>query len=73
MKCQVKKTGIFNTFLFAFNRRSMAATAVRDICAVHGEGAMAERTAHDWHAKLNNGNFDLKDTPCYGCLVEFDE
>ena len=44
-----------------------------NICAVYGEVAMAERTAHDWYAEFKNGNFDLRDAPISGRQVEFDE
>ncbi|KAG8237312.1 hypothetical protein J437_LFUL017496, partial [Ladona fulva] len=52
---------------------SKAAEASHNICAVYGVGAIAERTARDWYAKFKKGNFDLKDAPCYGRPVEFDE
>ncbi|KAG8239603.1 hypothetical protein J437_LFUL019245, partial [Ladona fulva] len=52
---------------------SKAAEGSHNICAVYGVGAIAERTAHDWYAKFKKGNFDLKDAPCYGRPVEFDE
>ena len=74
MECQVEKNEHFrHRLLFAFNQGSKAAKAARDICAVYGEGAIAERTARDWYAKFENGNFDLKDAPRSGCPVEFDE
>ncbi|KOC60012.1 Histone-lysine N-methyltransferase SETMAR [Habropoda laboriosa] len=60
MECQVEKNEHFRHLLFAFNQGSKAAKAARDICAVYGEGAIAERTARDWYAKFKNGNFDLK-------------
>ena len=40
---------------------------------MHGEGAIAERTAGDWYAKLKYGNFDLKDAPRLGRPVNIDE
>ncbi|KOC61836.1 Histone-lysine N-methyltransferase SETMAR [Habropoda laboriosa] len=74
MECQVEKNEHFrHLLLFAFNQGSTAAKAARDICAVYGEGAMAERTARDCYAKFKNGNFDLKDAPGSGRSVEFDE
>ncbi|KOC64196.1 Histone-lysine N-methyltransferase SETMAR [Habropoda laboriosa] len=74
MECQVEKNEHFrHLLLFAFNQGSKAAKAARDICAVYGEGAIAERTARDWYAKFKNGNFDLKDAPRSGRPVEFDE
>ena len=74
MECQVEKNEHFrHLLLFAFNQGSKAAKAARDICAVYGEGAIAERTARDWYANFKNGNFDLKDAPRSGRPVEFDE
>ncbi|RWR98918.1 Histone-lysine N-methyltransferase SETMAR-like protein, partial [Dinothrombium tinctorium] len=74
MECQVEKNEHFrHLLLFAFNQGSKAAKAARDICAVYGEDAIAERTARDWYAKFKNGNFDLKDAPRSGRPVEFDE
>ena len=72
--CQVKKNEHFRHHLiFAFNQYSKAAMAARDICAVHGEGAMVERASCDWYAKLKNRYFDLDDAPRSGRPVEFDE
>lgn len=62
-----------NLLLFVFNQGSKAVKATRDICAMYGEDAIAERTTHDWYAKLKNGNFDLKDEPCSGHPAEFNE
>ncbi|CAI9734958.1 Histone-lysine N-methyltransferase SETMAR [Octopus vulgaris] len=60
MECQVKKNEYFrHLLLFAFNQGSKAEKAAGDICAMYGEGAIAERTACDWYAKFKNGNFDL--------------
>ncbi|XP_052829105.1 mariner Mos1 transposase isoform X3 [Octopus bimaculoides] len=74
MECQVKKNEHFQHLLvFAFNQGSKATKAARDICAVYGEGAIAERTAHNWYAKFKSENFDFKDTPHSGRPVEFDE
>ncbi|KOC66072.1 hypothetical protein WH47_01445 [Habropoda laboriosa] len=58
MECQVEKSEHFrHLLLFAFNQGSKDAKAARDICAMYGEGAIAERTARDWYAKFKNGNF----------------
>ena len=46
MDCQVDKNLHFrHLLLFAVNRGQKASKAARDICAVYGEDAMAERTA----------------------------
>ncbi|KAL6429521.1 hypothetical protein ACFW04_008300 [Cataglyphis niger] len=74
MECQVEKNEHFrHLLLFAFNQSSKAAKAARDICAMYGEGAIAERTVRDWYAKFKNKNFDLEDVPHSGRPVEFDE
>ena len=57
----------------SFHQGPKVAIAARDICAVHGDGAMVERTARDWYAMLDKNYFDFKDAPCSGRPVEFDE
>ncbi|KAL4719047.1 hypothetical protein ACJJTC_014046 [Scirpophaga incertulas] len=74
MECQVDKNEHFrHHLLFAFNRGAKATEAAREICAVYGEGAIAERTARYWFAKFKSGNFDLKDASRSGRPSEFDE
>lgn len=74
MECQVNKNEHFRHYLlFAFNRGATATEAAREICAVYGERAIAERTARDWFAKFKSGNFDLRDAPRSGRPVVFDE
>lgn len=74
MECQVDKNEHFrHHLLFAYNRGAKAADAARELCAVYGEGAIADRTARDWFAKFKIGNFDLKDAPRSGRPNEFDE
>ena len=68
-----KKTHFRHLLYFAFRRGQKASEAAREICAVYGEDAIAERTARDWFAKFKNGNFDLEDTPRTGRPTEFDE
>ena len=45
----------------------------KDICAVYGEDAMAERTAKDWFAGFKRGNFDLNDAPRSGRPIKMNE
>ena len=74
MECQVDKNEHFrHHLLFAFNRGAKATEAAREICAVYGKGAIAERTAQYWFAKFKRGNFDLKDASHSGRPSEFDE
>ena len=57
MECQVDKNEHFrHHLLFAFNRGAKATEAAREICAVYGKGAIAERTAQYWFAKFKRGN-----------------
>ena len=58
---------------FAFNRDQKASKAARDICAVYGEDAIAERTAWDWLSRFKHNNFDLNDVPRSRRPVEMDE
>ena len=69
MECQVEKNEHFRHL----HQGSKGANAARDICAVYGEGAIAERTARDWYTKFKNGNFDLKGALRSGRSIEFDE
>ena len=74
MECQVDKNEHFrHHLLFAFNRGAKVQKAAREICAVYGKGAIAERTARYWFAKFKSGNFDLKDASRSGRPSEFDE
>ena len=74
MDCQVDKKSHFrHLLLFAFNRGQKASEATRDICAVYGKDAIAERTARDWFARFKHDNFDLNDAPRSGGPAEMDE
>jgi len=71
---KLRKMSIFDTsFFLLLILGSKAAKAARDIYAMYGESAIAERTARDWYAKFKNGNFNLKDAPRSGRPVEFDK
>jgi hypothetical protein len=52
--------------LYEFNRRSKAAEAAQNICAVYGKNSIAERTAEKWFAYFKQENFDISDTPRSG-------
>ena len=73
MECQVETNLHFRHLFFAFNQGFNASKAARDICAVYGENAIAERIARDWYAKFKRENFDLKDAPCSGCPIELNK
>lgn len=74
MQIQVdKKQHIRHLILFAFNKGQKIAEAIKDICAVYGEGTVAWSTAKDWYTKFQKGNFDLDDTSRIGRPSMFDE
>ncbi|XP_065658549.1 histone-lysine N-methyltransferase SETMAR-like [Hydra vulgaris] len=74
MECQVDKNEHFrHHLLFALNRGVKATEAAREICAVYGKIAIAERTVRYWFAKFRSGNIDLKDASRSGRPSEFDE
>lgn len=47
--------------LFFYRKGKNATQATNKICAVYGEGALAERTVRKWFAKFRAGDFNLKD------------
>ncbi|GFW84173.1 hypothetical protein TNCV_4878361 [Trichonephila clavipes] len=47
--------------------------AARDIYHVYGVGVVDESTAWKWFAELENGDFDIYDTPRLGRPSKFDE
>ncbi len=74
MECQVDKNEhLRHLLLFAFNQDFKAAKAARQICAMYGEDAIAERTAQKWFSRFKEGHFDVTDNPRSGRPVEFDE
>ena len=44
----------------------------KKICAVYGEGAMADRTCQKWFAKFCAGDFSLDNAPRSGRPVKVD-
>jgi hypothetical protein len=54
MECQVEKNEHFqHLLLYEFDRGSKAVEASRNICAVYGEDAIAEKTAQKWFAPFD--------------------
>ncbi|CAK9833044.1 Histone-lysine N-methyltransferase SETMAR [Anthophora retusa] len=47
--------------LYFFRKGKNATQAANKICAVYGEGAVAERTVRKWFARFKAGDFDLED------------
>ena len=74
MECQVEKKLHFrHLLLFHFNGQENASEAARNICKVHGEEAITERTAQKWFQKFREGIFNLDDAPRSGRPSDFDE
>ena len=74
MDCKVNKKSHFrHLLLFAFKRGQKASEVTKDICAVYGEEAIAERTVRDWSVRFKHGNFDLNDAPCSGRSIKMDK
>ena len=52
----------FRYLIFFFYQKGKNATqAANKICAVYGEGAVAERTVRKWFARFKAGDFNLED------------
>ena len=67
------KNRIFDTSFFSLLIEVTKASEVtKDICAVCGEDAIAERIARDWFARFKRGNFDLNDAPRSGRPIKMD-
>lgn len=49
-----------------FKQGKTAAYAAQEICKVHGEGIVAERTCQKWFARFRDGNFNVNDEPREG-------
>ena len=47
--------------LFFYRKGKNATQAANKICAVYGEGAIAERTMRKWFARFKTGDFNLED------------
>jgi len=47
--------------LFFYRKGKNATQAANKICAVYGEGAVAERTMRKWFARFKTGDFNLED------------
>lgn len=47
--------------LFFFQNDKSATLAANKICAVYGEGAVAERTVRKWFARFKASDFNLDD------------
>ena len=46
--------------LFFYQKGNNAKQAANKVCAVHGEGAVAERTVRKWFSRFKAGDFNLE-------------
>jgi len=59
--------------LFYYRKGKNAVQDRKNLSDVYGEGALTVRQCQNWFAKFRSGNFDLKDAPRSGRLVEADK
>ena len=48
---------------FHYRKGYNASHTCREICAVHGEEAVTDRTVHNWFERFRGGNLGVKDLP----------
>ena len=64
---------IFSILYFIISRKVKTQLKhTKKICAVHGEGAVTDRTCQKWFAEFHAGDFSLDNAPRSGRLVEVD-
>ncbi|GFU43281.1 histone-lysine N-methyltransferase SETMAR [Nephila pilipes] len=73
MECHDEENELFCLLHLLLIKVLKTAKTARDICAVYGDDAIADRTDRDWYVKFKKENFDFKDTPRSGNPVAFDE
>ena len=52
--------------LFFYRKGKNATQTANKICAVYGDGAIADRTVRKWFARFKAGDFNLEDQECPG-------
>ena len=57
---------------YYFKKGKNATEIQKKICAVYGEGAVADRTCQKWFAKFRAGDFSLDNAPRSGRPVKVD-
>ena len=67
-----KKQHFWHIMLYYFKKGKNATEMHQKICAVYGEGAVADRMCQKWFAKYHAGDFLLNDAPQSGRPVEVD-
>ena len=58
--------------LYYFTKGKNATEMQRKMCAVHGEGAVTDRTCQKWFVRFHAGDFSLDDAPWSGRPFEVD-
>ncbi|KOX81057.1 Histone-lysine N-methyltransferase SETMAR [Melipona quadrifasciata] len=61
LNMEENKVHFRHLMLFFYRKGKNATQAANRICAVYGEGAVAERTVRKWFARFKAGDFNLKD------------
>ena len=58
--------------LYYFKKGKNAIEMQKQMCAMHGEGAVTDQTCQKWVASFHAGDFLLDDAPQSGRAVEFE-
>ena len=61
LNMEESKVHFKHLMLFFYRKGKNATQAANKICAVYGEGAIAERTVRKWFARFKAGDFNLED------------
>ena len=72
LKMEEKKQHFQHIMLYYLKKGKNTTEMQKKICAVHGEGAVTDRTCQKWFAKFCAGDFLLDDAPRSGRPVEVD-
>ena len=67
-----RKQLFWRIMLYYLKKGKNATETQKKICAVYGEGAVADRTCQKWFAKFGAGGFLLDDAPRSGRPIEVD-
>ena len=73
MKTEENMQNFQHIMLYYFKKgKNATETHTKKMCAVHGEGAVTDRTCQKWFAKFCAGGFSPDDAPQSGRPVEVD-
>jgi len=61
LNMEENKVHFRHLMLFFYRKGKNATQAANKICAVYGEGAVAERIVRKWFARFKAGDFNLED------------